>query len=55
MSMLTASEPPEKGMRHVFIRIRDMDKSSLKKLRAELEENFDVLYWVQDSVHPVSK
>lgn len=55
MSMLTASEPPEKGMRHVFIRIRDMDKSSLKKLRAELEEHFDMLYWVQDSVHPVSK
>jgi acetoin utilization protein AcuB len=55
MSMLTSSEPPEKGMRHVFIRIRDVDKSALKKLKADLEANFDVLYFVQDTVHPVSK
>lgn len=53
MSMLTANEPAEVETRNVFIRIRDMERTQLKKLHEDLEQNFDVLHWVQDSVHPV--
>lgn len=53
MSMLTANEPAEVETRNVFIRIRDMERTQLKQLKEDLEKNFDVLHWVQDSVHPV--
>ncbi|XPV76447.1 MAG: CBS and ACT domain-containing protein [Desulfovibrio sp.] len=53
MSLLTSCAPPEEGMRDVFIRIRDMEKSELKKLRAALEEEFEVVHWVRDNVDPV--
>lgn len=46
MSLLTSCEPAEVGMRDVFIRIRDLDKQELNKLKAGMSERFEVLYWV---------
>lgn len=46
MSLLTSCEPAEVGMRDVFIRIRDLDKAELNKLKAGMQEKFEVLYWV---------
>lgn len=46
MSLLTSCEPAEVGMRDVYIRIRDMDKTALNKLKADMHAKFDVIYWV---------
>lgn len=46
MSLLTSCEPAEVGMRDVYLRIRDMEKSALNKLKAEMQEKFEVIYWV---------
>jgi len=46
MSLLTSCEPAEVGMRDVFIRIREMDKSALNKLKEGMFEKFDMIYWV---------
>ncbi|MDD4951474.1 MAG: hypothetical protein PHV85_02875, partial [Desulfovibrionaceae bacterium] len=54
MSLLTSCEPPEVGTRSVYIRIRDMDKTTLKRLREDLEKNFELEHWVVESVHPVA-
>ncbi len=51
MSILTSYEPEQENMRHVFIRIHDMDKATLNKIREGLTEKFNLLYWVRDSVH----
>jgi len=46
MSLLTACEPAEVGKRDVYIRIRDMDKGDMQKLKTAIHENFEVIYWV---------
>jgi acetoin utilization protein AcuB len=46
MSLLTSCEPAEVGMRDVYLRIRDMDKTALNALKAEMQEHFEVIYWV---------
>ncbi|OIN98996.1 MAG: hypothetical protein AUJ49_11935 [Desulfovibrionaceae bacterium CG1_02_65_16] len=46
MSLLTSCEPAEVGMREVFIRIRDMDKAALNKLKDGMFKQFDMIYWV---------
>jgi len=46
MSLLTSCEPAEVGMRDVYLRIRDMDKTALNALKAEMQKNFEVIYWV---------
>jgi len=46
MSLLTACEPAEVGMRDVYLRIRDMDKTALNALKAGMQKNFEVIYWV---------
>lgn len=51
MSVLTSFEPEQGNMRHVFIRIRDMDKADLNRLREGVAERFDLMFWVRDSVH----
>ncbi len=51
MSILTSYEPEQENMRHVFIRIRDIDKATLNKIKEGLAENFNLLFWVRDSVH----
>ncbi len=45
MSLLTSCEPAEVGTREVYIRIRDMDVTALKKLKVGMQK-FDVTYWV---------
>jgi len=50
VSILTSYDTPEEGTRSVFVRIRDMDKKLLAKLRAELEQKFVLLYWVEDPI-----
>jgi len=46
MSLLTSCEPAEVGMRDVFIRIRDMDKAALNKLKDGMFKQFEMIYWV---------
>lgn len=46
MSLLTSCEPAEVGMRDVYLRIRDMDKGAMNKLKTEMHKNFDIIYWV---------
>ncbi|WP_319763144.1 CBS and ACT domain-containing protein [Maridesulfovibrio sp.] len=51
MSILTSYEPEQENMRHVFIRIHDMDKATLNKIKQGLSDNFNLLYWTRDSVN----
>lgn len=51
MSILTSYEPEEENTRHVFIRIRDMDKAELNKLKEGIAQKFNMMFWVRDSVH----
>lgn len=51
MSILTSYEPEQENMRHVFIRIHDMDKAALNKIKEGLTNNFNMMFWVRDSVH----
>jgi len=46
MSLLTSCEPADVGMRDVFLRIRDMDKTAMNKLKADMNAKYDVIYWV---------
>jgi acetoin utilization protein AcuB len=46
MSLLTSCEPAEVGMRDVYIRIRDMDKTALNKLKDGMYKQFEMIYWV---------
>jgi acetoin utilization protein AcuB len=46
MSLLTSCEPADVGMRDVFLRIRDMDKTAMNALKAEMQKKFEVVYWV---------
>ena len=46
MSLLTACEPADVGKRDVFIRIRDMDKGDMQKLKTAMHDTFEVIYWV---------
>jgi len=46
MSLLTSCEPADVGMRDVFLRIRDMDKTAMNALKAEMHKKFEVVYWV---------
>ncbi len=53
MSILTTYEPSDVEMRKVFIRIKDMDKPSLNKIKEGLEQRFELLYWTRDTVNPL--
>jgi acetoin utilization protein AcuB len=53
MSILTQNVDEHTPEKAIFIRLRDMDKPHLKKIKAAMAEKFDVLYWVTDSVNPV--
>jgi acetoin utilization protein AcuB len=53
MSIMTHNVPETVGMKDVYIRIRDMEKPDLKRIKAGMEERFDVRYWVVDPVHRV--
>ncbi|WP_419786103.1 CBS and ACT domain-containing protein [Pseudodesulfovibrio sp.] len=53
MNIMTHNVPETEGMKNVYIRIRDMEKPDLKRLKADMEEQFNVLYWAVDPVHRV--
>jgi acetoin utilization protein AcuB len=53
MSVMTHNVPEDVGFKHVYIRMRDMEKPDLKRIKAGMEEKFDVVYWVTDPVHRV--
>lgn len=48
LSILSSYEKPVPGKRQVFIRIQDMEKSEENKLKEELENSFELLYWIRD-------
>ncbi|MDD3312562.1 CBS and ACT domain-containing protein [Pseudodesulfovibrio sp.] len=53
MNIMTHNVPEDEGMKNVYIRIRDMEKPDLKRLKADMEAQFKVLYWAVDPVHRV--
>lgn len=53
MSVLTAFESEEASQRHVFIRVKDMDKSVQKKVLEELAARYTVLFSARDDVPAV--
>ena len=53
MNIMTHNVPENEGMKNVYIRIRDMEKPELKRLKADMEQQFNVIYWAVDPVHRV--
>lgn len=53
MSILTQNVDENTPEKAIFIRLRDMEKPHFKRVKAALEKDFNVQYWVTDSVHPV--
>lgn len=53
MSVLTRNVEEPAEMKDLYVRIREMDKASLKHLQKEMEAKFQVQFWVTDHVHPV--
>jgi len=52
ISVLTSYNKVEDGFRHIFIRIKDMDKSELNALRQDLERKYTLAFWVRDAIAP---
>lgn len=52
ISVLTSYDKVEDGFRHIFIRIKDMDKSELNALRQDLESKYTLAFWVRDAIAP---
>lgn len=53
MSVMTRNVPENVGVKDIYIRIRDMEKPEFKRLKAGMEEKFDVLFWAVDPVRRV--
>jgi len=53
MNIMTHNVPENEGVKNVYIRIRDMEKPELKRLKTDMEEQFNVIYWTVDPVHRV--
>lgn len=53
MSIMTHNVPESEGFKNVYVRIRDMEKPEFKRLKQDLAEHFEVVYWAVDSVHSV--
>lgn len=53
MSVMTRNVPEDQTKKDVYIRIRDMEKPDYKRLKVEMEENFEVQFWAIDPVHRV--
>ncbi len=53
MSVMTRNVPEDQGKKDVYIRIRDMEKPEYKRLKAGMEENFEIQFWAVDPVHRV--
>jgi len=54
ISILTSYGKDEKDTRQVYIRIDDMDKSEENQLKKTLDDKYDLLFWVRDTVHPTA-
>ena len=54
ISILTSYGKDEKDTRQVYIRIDDMDKSEENQLKKTLNDKYDLLFWVRDTVHPTA-
>ena len=54
ISILTSYDQGGPDTRHVYIRIADMDKSEENQLKKSLEEKYDLMFWVRDTVHPTA-
>ncbi len=50
MSILSNYAPPEQDMRQVFIRMHDMNKESMNKVKLALEARYKLLVWTRDPV-----
>jgi acetoin utilization protein AcuB len=49
ISVLTSHDQAEQGFRHVYMRIQDMEKSKETFLQNEVNDNFNVLFWLRDN------
>jgi acetoin utilization protein AcuB len=49
ISVLTSHDQAEQGFRHVYMRIQDMEKSKESVLQNEVNDNFNVLFWLRDN------
>jgi acetoin utilization protein AcuB len=49
ISVLTSHDQAEQGFRHVYMRIQDMEKSKEAFLKNEVNDNFNVLFWLRDN------
>lgn len=54
ISVLTSYDQVETGFRHVFIRIKDMEKSVLNELQQELTDKHNLTFWVRDNINPIN-
>ncbi|WP_462323416.1 CBS and ACT domain-containing protein [Desulfoplanes sp.] len=54
ISILTSYDQGGPETRHVYIRIADMDKSEENQLKKSLEEKYNLMFWVRDTVHPTA-
>jgi acetoin utilization protein AcuB len=54
ISILTSYDQGGPDTRRVYIRIADMDKSEENQLRQSLEEKYDLIFCVRDTVHPTA-
>jgi acetoin utilization protein AcuB len=54
ISILTSYDQGGPDSRRVYIRIADMDKSEENQLRQSLEEKYDLIFCVRDTVHPTA-
>jgi acetoin utilization protein AcuB len=53
ISILTSYDNVEAGHRNVYIRIHDMEKAVLNELKAELEKQHSLSFWVRDNIKPL--
>jgi acetoin utilization protein AcuB len=56
ISILTSyGQKEEEGYRQVYVRIHDLDKNALDALLDKLKNQFNILYWVRENLHPMQK
>lgn len=53
MSVMTRNVPESVGVKDVYIRMRDMEKSEFKRLQEDMDAKFKVQFWAVDPVHRV--
>jgi acetoin utilization protein AcuB len=53
ISLLTANSKTDNRFREIFLRVRPMERSEENRLIDAVSEQFNVLYWVRDSVREV--